>query len=106
MKWRIQIVSYSRRAKWIVYPATGLVMLNFFAFVLGSTYLGGDALNGQHQAGHYFVCAHGHCTEVSKAVWQYSYWHAYAAIGGFISLFAVIAFFINSGDIEWKQQVR
>jgi hypothetical protein len=56
------------------------ITLNFFAFGVVSTYLGGDALYGHVRAGHYFVCAHGKCYEVSRSVWLYSYWHAVTAL--------------------------
>jgi hypothetical protein len=76
-----------------------LAVLNFFAFICANVYLGGDALNGYVRDGHYFLCAHGGCTEVSRAVWTYSYWHAITAFGGIILLFAEIAVFAAIGDI-------
>jgi hypothetical protein len=79
-----------------------LVFINFFAFVGGSLYLGGDALNGYMKAGHYFVCAHGHCAQVSSSIWHYSYWHAVTALGGILLVFAEIAFFLNTGGIEFE----
>jgi hypothetical protein len=102
MKSRLKFVGYSKRAKWVVYPTMALAMINFFAFIAGSLFLGGDALNGHVQAGHYFVCAHGSCTEVSSAVWHYSYWHAYASLGGIVLVFAETALFLNTGDIKWE----
>jgi hypothetical protein len=102
VKTRLKIVAYSKRAKWVIYPTAILAMINFIVFVVGSVYLGGDALNGYVQAGHYFVCAHGHCTEVSIATWHYSYWHAYASMGGILLIFGEVALFLNLGDIEWK----
>ncbi len=102
MKSRITFKSYSKRAKWVVYPTAALAMLNFFAFFEGSIYLGGDALNGYVQAGHYFVCAHGRCSEVSSAIWHYSYWHAYSSFIGIVLVFAEVALFINLGDIKWE----
>jgi hypothetical protein len=92
--------SYSKRAKWVVYPTVALAMANFFAFIGGSIYLGGDALNGYMQAGHFFVCAHGHCSEVSSPIWHYSYWHAYSSFLGIVLVFAEVALFRNWGDIK------
>jgi hypothetical protein len=92
--------SFSKRAKWVVYPTTALAMLNFFAFFEGSIYLGGDALNGYVQTGHYFLCAHGHCSEVSSPIWHYSYWHAYSSFLGIVLVFAEVALFIHLGDIK------
>ncbi len=102
MKTSLKFTAFSKRAKWVLYPVMTLAMVNFFAFVVGSAYLGGDALNGYVRSGHYFVCAHGGCAEVSSAIWHYSYWHAYASFGGILLVFAVTALFLNTGDIEWK----
>jgi hypothetical protein len=102
MKTRIKFRSYSKRAKWVVYPTVWLAMANFFAFFVGSLYLGGDALNGFVRAGHYFLCEHGHCVEVSEALWRYSYWHAITAFGGILLVFAEIALFLNTGDIDFE----
>jgi len=72
---------------------------NFLLFVFASVYLGGDALNGYVQEGHYFLCAHGGCTEVSHSVWTYSYWHAVSAMGGILLIFVEATIFVTMGDI-------
>jgi len=77
------------RAKWALYFVVALVALNFVAFIVGSCYLGGDALNGYARAGHYFVCAHGGCREVSRSIWLYSYWHALSAMVGLVLLLVI-----------------
>ncbi|MGH8541029.1 MAG: hypothetical protein ACRETW_11060 [Stenotrophobium sp.] len=82
-----------------MYPTAVLALINFYAFIAGSLYFGGDALNGYVQAGHHFLCAHGSCTEVSPAIWQYSYWHTLTAMGGILLVFVEAAVFITSGDI-------
>ena len=97
MKTSLKFTAFSKRAKWVIYLVMTLAMVNFFAFVVGSAYLGGDALNGYVRAGHYFVCAHGGCAEVSSAIWRYSYWHAYACFGGILLVFAVTALFPKHG---------
>jgi hypothetical protein len=102
MKTRLKIRRLSNRAKFVVYPTVILAALNFAVFVGGSFYLGGDALNGYVRGGHYFVCAHGSCGEVSSAIWHYSYWHAVTALGGILLVFVEMAIFINTGDIEWE----
>jgi len=65
-----------------------LAAVNFVAFVAITFYLGGDALNGHVQSGHYFLGLHsnGPFTEVSRAVFVYSAWHALSVIAsmGFI----------------------
>jgi hypothetical protein len=93
------IRSQSKRSKWVMYPTVALVLPNFIAFIIGNLYLGGDALNGYQQAAHYFVCAHGSCTEVTQRVWNYSYWHALSAMGGILLVLIEAAIFITTGDI-------
>ena len=100
-KTSLRFYGYSKRAKWVLYPTVVITSVNFFAFIVGSLYLGGDALNGFIKASHYFVCAHGSCDEVSRSVWQYSYWHAVTASGGILLVFAELAVFLNTGDIEF-----
>jgi hypothetical protein len=94
-----KIRSQSKRSKWVMYPTVAVAFPNFFAFVLGSMYFGGDALNGYVKAGHYFLCAHGSCIEVAPSVWTYSYWHALTALGGILLVFVEAAIFVTTGDI-------
>jgi hypothetical protein len=60
-----------------------LAMLNFVTFVAIAFYLGGDAVNGKVDAGHYYLFGvrteYGHkvYTEVSERVFNYSKWHVY-----------------------------
>jgi hypothetical protein len=102
MKTRLKFVSHSKRAKWIIYPTVALVAINFFTFVAISMYLGGDALNGSMTDGHYYLCAHGHCTEVSGSLWRYSWWHAVTAMGGILLVMVETALFLNTGDIQFE----
>ena len=53
-----------------------LAALNFGVFVVVSHYIGGDALNGYSAGGRYYLDSKGHLTEVSRAVFAYSKWHA------------------------------
>jgi hypothetical protein len=53
-----------------------LCLLNFAAFLAISSGIGGDALNGKIVDGHFYLRDHGHFTEVTKAVFDYSRWHA------------------------------
>jgi hypothetical protein len=58
-------------------------LLNFFLFVAGSSYIGGDAVNGKISEGRYYVWgnhwsdAKGY-REVSRSVFIYSRLHAYS----------------------------
>jgi hypothetical protein len=72
------------------------------AFWIESVHLGGDALNGYFRAGHYFLCAHGGCVEVTSRLWHFSYWHAISAFVGIVLVFVVIAIFLTTGDIEFE----
>jgi len=89
-----------------MYSTAALVFPNCLSFLIGSLYLGGDALNGYVNAGHYFVCAHGSCREVPASVWTYSYWHALAAMAGVLLFFAEAAIFVTTGDIVLDFQKR
>jgi hypothetical protein len=102
VKSRLKFTSFSHRAKQVLYPSVGISAICFLAFVGGSLYLGGDALNGYFRAGHYYLCSHGSCGEVTSAVWHYSYWHAIAAFSGIALVFAEVAIFLNTGDIQWE----
>jgi hypothetical protein len=93
------LARFSKRSKWIVYGTMGLAIPNFAAFIVGSVYFGGDALNGYVHAKHYFLCAHGSCTEVSQSIWKYSYWHAICALANILLVFIEWAVFANTGDI-------
>jgi hypothetical protein len=85
-----------------MYPSASIVMANWFVFFVVNSYLGGDAIAGYAKAGHFFLCAHGGCTEVSSAVWHFSFWHTISAIGGIFLMFAETALFLNTGDIDFE----
>jgi len=57
-----------------------LALANFFAFVLISLYLGGDAVNGKIDSGRFYLGSHGRYTEVSARVFTYSKWHTYSVL--------------------------
>jgi hypothetical protein len=63
-----------------------LGLLNFGAFLAGTLYLGGDAVNGKVEAGRYYLFGlraqswrKGY-TEVSEPVFTYSKWHTYSVL--------------------------
>jgi thiosulfate reductase cytochrome b subunit len=58
--------------RWVVFAGVA----NFLIFVMVAIYLGGNALGGESGAGRYFVSEHGRLTEVSRAAYLYSQWHA------------------------------
>jgi hypothetical protein len=63
---------------------------NFITFWIGVVYLGGDAVNGKIDQGHYFLASHGHFTEVSKAIYTYSKIHCLTAVAGIPLLMIVV----------------
>jgi hypothetical protein len=52
--------------------------LNFMAFWFAAVALGGDAVSGKSEAGHYYLSSHGRLTEVSGPVFAYSRVHTYS----------------------------
>ena len=52
--------------------------LNFMVFFFVAVALGGDAVSGRVEAGHYYLSSHGHLTEVSRGVFTYSRIHTHA----------------------------
>ena len=62
--------------KWLAYTVGIIAVLNFASFLCISLYIGGDALNGRHGGGHYFLSNHGVLTEVGRTTFEYSKWHA------------------------------
>jgi hypothetical protein len=62
--------------KWLAYAVFILAIVNFATFVVVAEAIGGDALNGHEAAGRYFLANHGKLTEVSRATFEYSRWHA------------------------------
>lgn len=57
-----------------------ICILNFIAFFIGSSVIGGSAPNGYEKDGRYFLSEHGKETEVTKQVWDYSLWHTRSLI--------------------------
>jgi len=57
-------------------------LLDFVLFLIGASYLGGDAVNGKIDEGRYYLYGPYHGMkayhEVSQAVFDYSKWHAYS----------------------------
>ncbi len=58
-------------------------VVNFLLFLLISVFIGGDAINGKVDNGHYYLANHGRLTEVSVLLFGYSQLH-------FCSLFVTL----------------
>ena len=65
---------------WLLYTIGIAALINFLSFVTIVEFLGGDAVMGHQAAGHYFLGNHGHMTEVSRTVFEYSLWHALSVV--------------------------
>ena len=77
-----------------------LAIINFAAFAVIALSIGGDALNGKQENGHYYVSSHGKLTEVSRSVWLYSAAHS-------ISLFVTHPLgFAGAGLAAWSNRKR
>jgi hypothetical protein len=68
----------SRVIKTLCVSAVVVGLLNFLAFGIIATCLGGDAVNGRTENGRYFLSSHGKDIEVSRAVFNYSRIHVYS----------------------------
>lgn len=101
---RIRFQYKTAWAKYIHYGTAVVAAINFFIFFAGSLYLGGDALNGYHDASGYFLCAHGGCTAVSKAIWTYSYWHSWSSFAGIFLAFIEPGIFYYMGAVTFEYQ--
>ena len=60
---------------WLEKVAVRIAMANFGAYVVVTLWLGGNAMNGKVEAGHYFLSNHDNFTEVGRGVFIYSYSH-------------------------------
>ncbi|HEY6456942.1 MAG TPA: hypothetical protein VIY90_16840 [Steroidobacteraceae bacterium] len=69
-----------------------LAIINFAAYVAIAFYLHGDAWNGYSAAGHYFLREHARYTEVTRGVYQFSWWYSLVLMVHWA--FAVIICFI------------
>ncbi len=95
---------FSRRAKFIFIPAVAIAIVNFAAFIIINICIGGDAINGHVTDGHYYLGSHGRYTEVSRAVWTYSYYHTVSMWITHLSVFILAAIFLNTGDMKIEKR--
>jgi hypothetical protein len=67
---------------WIYWTllSAAIAMPNFIIFVVVAMSIGGDALNGKVEGGHYFLADHGVYTEVNYKTFLYSKIHAISVI--------------------------
>lgn len=80
-------------------------LVNFSLFFIISLFIGGDAVNGQEEAGRYYLANHGTLTEVNYFVFMYSRIHVYSVfITHPLAMLAVIVYAITGGkkDEFWQ----
>jgi len=77
-----------------------VTLVNFFAFCYVAGKHGGDAWNGYHQGGHYFLGAKGgFYIPVSGEFWRYSYYHQLSTWVSFMLLFIGLLWHINRSQM-------
>lgn len=69
---------FRRVGSFVMATFFALTFLNLLAFLAGAAYLGGSALWGKEEHGRYYVGSHGHYTEVSQRVFEYSSAHGHS----------------------------
>jgi hypothetical protein len=76
-----------------------IAFINFAIFWVVALWIGGDAISGKVENGHYYVSNHGKLTEVSHAVWTYSQAHT-------ISVFFThpIGILVGGGLLEYSRR--
>lgn len=71
------------------------VLVNLFAFLVVSIFIGGMAFNGKQAADAYFLGSGSELIEVSKQTYMYSFWHGISVLATLP--IAIIAVLIKSG---------
>jgi len=61
--------------KWALRAGFIFGLINFTVFFIIAAGIGGDAINGHAESGHFFLSNHGRLTEVSHSVFLYSQCH-------------------------------
>jgi hypothetical protein len=94
---------------WLALAAVVVGFANFFWFMIESTRLGGDALNGFVRDGQYFVTSRGSATEVDRATYEWSRFHSVSVFVthplalagmGYLVLRVLFPMFITSGGVR------
>jgi hypothetical protein len=79
------------------------VIVNFLVYVAVASYIGGDAVNGKVEGGHYYLFGYIHglgakgYTEVTPGVFNYSKWHSYVVMASWLLMPGV-------GRLTWSSK--
>ena len=71
----------------------GIALVNFAVFWLATVYLGGSAIGGKFEGGHFYLSSKGRYVEVSQSAFTFSRWHAYTMFGTHALAFAAGYFY-------------
>jgi hypothetical protein len=82
-----------RLCSWIVYVA----FVNFAVFWFATVFLGGSAIGGKFEDGHFYLSSKGRYVEVSQDVFTFSRWHAYTMFGTHVLAFVAGYFYYRLG---------
>ena len=93
------IVIWKKHRTGILASVALIALINFMAFFIVVDNIGGDAVSGKIEAGHYYVASHGHYTEVSRALYIYSYIHT-------VSVFVTYPLFFICGFLLDRKKQR
>ncbi len=85
-------VTWEEAPVWLRILGTA-ALVNFFTFWIGVVLLGGDAVNGRIQNGHYFLRSHAHLQEVSAGIFIYSEIHCISAMVGMVATMLAVVWF-------------
>jgi hypothetical protein len=82
-------------------------IINFALFFVIALLIGGDALNGKVEAGHYYLGNHGKYTEVSFIVYAYSTFHTVSLFFTHpLAMIAGLIYFITGGKYYWLGNLK
>ena len=76
-------------------------LINFAAFGIIASLIGGDAVSGTVEQGRYYLASHGRLTEVTEAVFHYSLAHA---ISVFVTHPLAIAAIGALQFLDWRER--
>jgi hypothetical protein len=80
-----------------------LGVLNFSAFFIHALVLGGDAVNGKYDNGHFFVKSHGKYTEVTESQFDNSRRHLHSMIATQVgAVFGALLLWLGPSSATWR----
>lgn len=95
--------------RWLAFAAVIAIAVgavNFFWFMAEASALGGDALNGYAQNGHFFVGSHGDYREVGRDTWEWSRAHSISLFFTHPLAILGIAFLLFNYVFPWSMGTR